>query len=85
LLRGNGLEFDRVAREIRVAHLVFGCPENVPVSETYVIEGNHLRRIGQENLMRGEEGCYRVTWKVLADGSLEEVSRKRAPEHDREE
>ncbi len=86
-LRGNGLEFDRDAREIRVAHLIFGCPENVPVSETYVIERGHLRQTGQEDLVRGEgeEGCYKVTRRILPGGALREVSRQRAPDQDREE
>lgn len=84
-LQGNGLEFDRATGEIRVAHLVFGCPEKVPVSETYVIEGDHLRRTGLEDLLRGEDGCYRVTRRILPGGALREVSRQRAPDRDRDE
>jgi hypothetical protein len=83
-LQGNGVEFDRATGEIRVAHLVFGCPEKVPVSETYVIAGDHLRRTGQEDLERAPEGCYRVTRRILPGGALREVSRQRAPGYDQE-
>ncbi|HEY2289688.1 MAG TPA: hypothetical protein VGM86_03195, partial [Thermoanaerobaculia bacterium] len=60
---------------------------NVPVSETYVIEGDHLRRTGQEDLARGEgeEGCYKVTREILPGGALREVCRQRAPDQDSEE
>jgi hypothetical protein len=84
-LQGNGLEFDRAAGEIRVAHLIFGCPEKFPVTETFVIQGGHLRRTGQEDLVRGEDGCYKVTRQILPNGAMEEISRERAPEHDGEE
>ncbi len=83
-LRGNELKFDRVTQEIRVFHLVFGCPEKVPVVETYGVEGDHLRRTGQEDLERAPEGCYRVTRRALPGGALREVSRQRAPDQDRE-
>lgn len=79
-LRGNGLLFHRDAGEIELGLLVAGCQENVPVTQTYVIDGGHLRRIRQEDLVRGEDGCYRVTREVLPGGATKEVSRVRAPE-----
>jgi len=42
-LRGNGLRFHRATRKIEVDYLVFGGQKQ-PVAETYVIEGDHLRR-----------------------------------------
>lgn len=84
-LRGNELEFDRVTQEIRVFHLVAGCQENVPVAEAYVLEGDHLRRIRQEDLVRGKDGCYKVTHQILPGGAMKEISRERAPDFDRAE
>jgi hypothetical protein len=84
-LRGNGLLFHRGTGEIEVDRLVFGCQENDPVTETFVLARDHLRRIGQEDLVRGKEGCYRVTRQVLPGGAMAEISRVRAPEYDDEE
>lgn len=83
-LRGNEILFHRTG-EIEVDRLVFGCQEKDPVTETYVLKGDHLRRIRQEDLIRGEDGCYKVTRRVLPGGAMREVSRKRAPDHDRAE
>ena len=84
-LQGNVLEFDPATGEIRVSQLVFGCPEKIPVAETYVIARDHLRQTGQEDLARGEGGCYKVTRQILPGGALREVSRQRAPDQDSEE
>jgi hypothetical protein len=83
-LRGNDLRFHRATGEIEVDRLVFGCQEQ-PVVETFVIKGNHLRQTGQEDLVHGKDGCYRVTRKILPGGAMREISRQRAPDQDAEE
>jgi hypothetical protein len=83
-LTGNYLQFHRATGEIEVDRLVFGCQEQ-PVAVTYVIAGDHLRQTGQEDLVRGKEGCYRVTRRILPGGAMREVSRQRAPDQDETE
>lgn len=82
-LGGQDLEFHRIDREIEVTHLVFGC-QSAPVTETFALQGSHLRKIGQQDLVREKDGCYMVTRRILG-GGLKEISRQRAPGHDQDD
>jgi hypothetical protein len=82
-LRGNNLAFDPATARIEVDYLVYGC-QDASVVETFVLQGSHLRLVEQQDRVRAkEEGCYLVTRRIQ-EGGLTEVSRRRAPELDRD-
>jgi hypothetical protein len=81
-LEGNEMTFQPATRTIEVDRLIYGCQAAGPVTETFAIRGGHLRRTGQTDLVQAKEGCYEVTRQLRA-GGLKEISRRRAPEHDR--
>jgi hypothetical protein len=82
-LRGQNLYFPPATREIELTFLVFGCQDR-PVAEKLVIQGSHLRTIERTDRVRTQEGCYVVTLRAGNDGALEEMSRRRIPELDRD-
>jgi hypothetical protein len=82
-LRGNDLRFDRATGTIELNLLVFGC-QGIPMTETFDIQGSHLRQIRQVDAVREKDGCYEVTKSLLPDGTWKELSRKRAHHLDEE-
>ncbi|HSS48236.1 MAG TPA: hypothetical protein VLX28_04760 [Thermoanaerobaculia bacterium] len=82
-LTGNSLDFHRATGEIELTHLPVGCLNGFVASETFVIQGSHLRKTGETVHLRAKEGCYAVTRRTRDGGGMEEVSRERMPELDR--
>jgi hypothetical protein len=82
-LRGQELRFHPATREIELTSLVFGCQDR-PVAEKLVIQGSHLRTVERTDRVRTQEGCYVVTLRARGDGVMEEVSRRRIPQLDRD-
>jgi hypothetical protein len=82
-LRGQNLYFHPGTREIELTSLMSGC-QNGSMAEKLAIHGSHLRVIERTDRVRTQEGCYVVTLRAGNDGALEEVSRRRIPELDRD-
>ncbi|HEX4960213.1 MAG TPA: hypothetical protein VF173_05195 [Thermoanaerobaculia bacterium] len=76
-LTGQTLAFERATATIRLTHLPVGCQNGFVASETFVIQGAHLKKVEQEDDLRAKDGCYAVTRRVRDGGGMEEVSRER--------
>ncbi len=81
-LTGQSLDFHRDTGEIELTQLPVGCQNGFVASETFVLQGSHLRKVGQTDHLRTPEGCYAVKRRLRDGGGLAEVSRERVPDLD---